>query len=42
MANALLELIEHPSMREDFRQAVLSRADGYSWDAISRRYLELA
>ncbi|MDE0884170.1 MAG: glycosyltransferase family 4 protein [Myxococcota bacterium] len=42
MADALIGLLEEAEIREKFRQAVLLRAEDFSWDRISRRYLELA
>jgi len=42
LANALLELLENPVKRADFRRAVSLRANDYAWEAISKRYLELA
>jgi glycosyltransferase involved in cell wall biosynthesis len=42
MADALVGLLEEPEARQKFRQAALNRSEAFSWDRISRRYLELA
>ena len=42
MSDALLNLIRDGQLREQFRRSTLERANDYSWDQISRRYLELA
>lgn len=42
MADRLVEVLTQPELRERLARATAERADDYSWDAISRRYLELA
>jgi glycosyltransferase involved in cell wall biosynthesis len=42
MATALLGLIRDASLRERYAEAALARSEDYSWDRISRLYLELA
>jgi glycogen(starch) synthase len=41
MSDALLNLIRDDQLREQFRHTTLERANDYSWDRISRRYLEV-
>jgi glycosyltransferase involved in cell wall biosynthesis len=40
MACAILNLVEDRSLRERMRQANLSLAESYSWERISRTYLD--
>ena len=42
MAEAIVRLLRDRAMGESFRQSVLQRVNDFSWDAVSRRYLELA
>ena len=42
LARALLELLQHEAKRERFGETAARRAEDYSWDRISRRYLDLA
>jgi len=42
MATRLLELLKDEALRDSFSQSVLDRSEDFSWDKISRRYLELA
>lgn len=42
LARALLELLQDEAKRERFGETAARRADDYSWDRISRRYLDLA
>ncbi|MCS5636266.1 MAG: glycosyltransferase family 4 protein [Myxococcota bacterium] len=42
MAQALLSLLADDDLMNSFSQATLSAAKGYSWDRVSRLYLELA
>ena len=41
MAQALLRLACDSSLRESFKRNVFERIKAYSWDEISRRYLDL-
>jgi hypothetical protein len=42
MAEALVRPLPDRAMCEAFRQSVLQRVSDFSWDAVSRRYLEWA
>ena len=42
MAECLLQILDNGTLREDLSRATAVRAEQYSWDSVSRRYLELA
>ena len=42
MADRLADVLDDAALRERLAKATAQRADDYSWDAVSRRYLELA